>query len=43
MYYAELIHQKVKNGMNVYCCFNNDAEGWAIDNSKMLKELVNQF
>ncbi len=30
----------LKKNMNVYCYFNNDAEGWAIDNAKRLKALL---
>ena len=38
--YAELITQKVKKGLKVFAYFNNDAEGWAIENAKRLKELL---
>lgn len=39
--YAQLITQKVKKGLQVFAYFNNDAEGHAVENAKMLKEFLN--
>lgn len=39
-FYAKLIREKVKRGIDVYCYFNNDAEGSAIKDAKKLKEFL---
>jgi uncharacterized protein YecE (DUF72 family) len=39
-FYAKLIKEKLKRGMNVYAYFNNDAEGRAVENAKKLKSLL---
>lgn len=39
-YYANLINEKLANGQDVYGYFNNDAEGWAVENAKRLKNLL---
>lgn len=38
--YAKLIKEKLKKGMQVFAYFNNDAEGYAVENAKLLKEMV---
>lgn len=39
-FYAKLIKQKIKKNMRVFCYFNNDAEGYAIENALKLKNLL---
>lgn len=38
--WAEKIKVWSKQGLDVYCYFNNDAYGYAIENAKMLKRLI---
>lgn len=38
--YARLIKDKMKRNIDVYCYFNNDFYGYAIDNAKILEELL---
>lgn len=38
--WAKKIKKWLKEGLDVYCYFNNDAMGYAIENAKTLKELV---
>lgn len=39
-FYAKLIKEKLKKNMDVYAYFNNDAEGWAVENAKTLKNFL---
>lgn len=38
--YAKLIKEKLKKGMVVFCYFNNDAQGYGVDNANKLKHLI---
>lgn len=38
--WAEKMKQWLKQGLDVYAYFNNDAEGYAIDNAKTLKKIL---
>lgn len=39
-FYAQLIKEKLKKQMKVFCYFNNDAKGYAIENALFLKKLL---
>lgn len=39
--FAEDINEVVSKGKNVYCYFNNDEKGFAIDNAMALREIIN--
>ena len=39
-YYRDLIQSKLQKGLDVYCYFNNDIQGHAVENAKRLKEFM---
>ncbi len=42
-FYSQLIKEKIQKGMAVYAYFNNDAEGWAVENANRLKKFIEKI